>query len=213
MGNNHEENPLNIELCREGLALYPDCDGKTMAHVLAEECPRMLMRIMNSNPDKKNPIAYLIADDKGETPKSIAIQNLKLQLKLDFLPVHRGSNSNMAALSFFESLPDTQPDVEIYKSEAKAYAEEVAAYRAKAAAEAKADAQAKADARPMGYDMAIKGPELIPLLSRNQRNGSGQGGRRSRKRNNRNKKRVKTLKNKKKYRSSRVRRFHSKNKK
>ena len=41
----------------------------------------------------------------------------------------------------------------------------------------------------------------------------GQGGRRSRKRNNRNKKRVKTLKNKKKYRSSRVRRFHSKNKK
>ena len=205
--NNHEENPLNIELCREGLALYPDCDGKTMAHVLAKECPRMLMRIMNSNPDKKNPIAYLIADDKGETPKSIAIQNLKLQLELNFLPLHRGSN--MAALSFFQSLPDTQPDVEIYKSEAKAAAEEKAAYRAKA------DAQAKADARPMGYNMADRGPIIKDILSLKDRKlqGQGQGGRRSRKRNNRNKKRVKTLKNKKKYRSSRARRFHSKNKK
>jgi hypothetical protein len=231
--NNHEENPLNIELCREGLALYPDCDGKTMAHVLAKECPRILMRIMNSNPDKKNPIAYLIADDKGETPKSIAIQNLKLQLELDFLPLHR--ESNMAALSFFESLPDTQPDVEIYKSEskaaaetlaayrakadaeAKAAAEAVAAYRAKADAEAKAAAEAVAAARPMGYDMAIKGPDLRPILSLKDRKlqgpGPGKGGRRSRKRNNRNKKRVKTLKNKKKYRSSRARRFHSKNKK
>ena len=65
----------------------------------------------------------------------------------------------------------------------------------------------------LGYDMATRGPELRPILSRNQRNGQGQGGRRSRKKNNRNKKRVKTLKNKKKYRSPRARRFRSKNKK
>ena len=224
---NHEENPLNIELCREGLALYPDCDGKTMAHVLAKECPRILMRIMHSNPNKKNPIAYLIADDKGETPKSIAIKILELQLKMDFVPVHR--ESNMRALSFFESLPDPQPDVEIYKSEAKAAAETLAAYRAKADAEAKAaaeavaayrakaDAEAKAAAetvaayRAKASAYAVRSKYLSKLGF--GRGRQGEGGRRSRKRNNRNKKHIKTLKNKKKYRSSRARRFRSKNKK
>jgi hypothetical protein len=113
------------------------------------------------------------------------------------------------AMTFFNSLPDTQPDVEEYKIKADA----VVQAKQKAADEAKL----KAD---LGYDMKQQGPPLMPLLSKkkrvvqgpNQASQTSRGGRRSRKKNNRNKKRVKTL-NKKKYRSSRTRRFRSKNKK
>ena len=119
-------NPLNIELCsaetelvpgspdREGNVRYVakfakprNPDGRTMAHLLAERCPRILMRLMvdpqvkdffilkfdddhnekyhNSTgvyvqPSQRflpNPIAYLLPDVNGDTPKSLAIAQLR----------------------------------------------------------------------------------------------------------------------------------------
>ena len=236
----HDANPLNVVLCREDLLkpyefsglvhsageleypLYsPGCDGKTMAHLLAERCPSILMRFIHVNPEKNNPIAYLIADERGETPKSIAIRELQVVLKNpDSLPDMR--EKAIRAMTFFNSLPDTQPDVEEYKSQADAVAQTKAEYQAKQKAEyqAKQKAAEEAQLKVLGYDMAMKGPLLMPPLSKTERinlqgpSQASQGGRRSRKKNNRNKKRVKvkTL-NKKKYRSSRTRRFRSKNKK
>lgn len=230
---NDDANPLNVVLCREDLLkpyefsglvhsagelehpLYPPvCDGKTMAHLLAERCPSILMRIIHVNPEKNNPIAYLIADERGETPKSIAIRELQVVLKNpDSLPDM--IEKAMRAMTFFNSLPDRQPDVEEYNIKAEQKAEYQAKKKAKK--EAKKEAQLKA---VMGYDMAKEGPafdtRFQPLTLQGRRifknqleTELGQGGRRSRKKNNRNKKRVKTL-NKKKYRLSRMRRCKNK---
>jgi hypothetical protein len=117
-------NPLNIELCSAEIKLVPSSpdregnvkyvakfakprnpDGRTMAHLLAERCPRVLMRLMadprvkdffvlkfDDDHDEKyqgqrvyierskrflpNPIAYLLPDVNGDTPKSLAIAQL-----------------------------------------------------------------------------------------------------------------------------------------
>lgn len=230
---NDYANPLNVVLCREDLLKpyefsglvhsageleYPPhppvCDGKTMAHLLAERCPSILMRIIHVNPEKNNPIAYLIADERGETPKSIAIRELQVVSKNpDSLPDM--IEKAVGAMTFFNSLPDRQPDVEEYNIKADALVQQKAEYQAKK--KAKKEAQLKA---VMGYDMAKEGPafdtRFQPLTLQGRRifknqleTELGQGGRRSRKKNNRNKKRVKTL-NKKKYRLSRMRRCKNK---
>ena len=117
-------------------------DGKTMAHLLAS-CPRILMRLMVDPSIKEffvlkfedtdvekyqntkaayieqskrfipNPIAYSIPDVNGDTPRSLAIAQLKNAVADTrgitdprFLNLHRVERE---ALQFFESLPEPQP--------------------------------------------------------------------------------------------------------
>jgi hypothetical protein len=140
-------NPLNIELCAAEVELHPTAsdsaglvryiakfakpgnpDGRTMAHLLAEECPRILMRMMVDPAVKMkflhdretrfeiqrtveqfeaHPIAYLIADARGETPKSLAIKKLnEARDESSILPKLQQVESS--AIAFFESLPEPQ---------------------------------------------------------------------------------------------------------
>ena len=140
-------NPLNIELCAAEVELDPTApdsaglvryvakftkprnpDGRTMAHLLAEECPRILMRMMVDPAVKMkflheretrfeiqrtgvhfeaNPIAYLIADSRGETPKSLAIRKLDVaRSEAAILPKLQEVESR--AYDFFMALPDPQ---------------------------------------------------------------------------------------------------------
>jgi hypothetical protein len=120
-----DPNPLNIELCSAETELVPSApdsegrvryvakfvkpinpDGRTMAHLLALRCPRILMRLMidpqikdffvlkfsDEHNEKYNdpmgvyvepsdrfipsPIAYSIPDVNGDTPRSLAIAQL-----------------------------------------------------------------------------------------------------------------------------------------
>ena len=155
-GITRDPNPLNIELCSAEVELVPSSpdregnvryvakfakprnpDGRTMAHLLAERCPRILMRLMvdpqvkdffilkfdddhnekyhNSTgvyvqPSKRflpNPIAYLLPDVNGDTPKSLAIAQLTDAVSnARFRDLHRVEG---IALDFFSSLPDPQP--------------------------------------------------------------------------------------------------------
>ena len=155
-GITREPNPLNIEACSAETELVPsepdsegnvryvakfvkpkNPDGKTMAHLLAESCPRILMRLMVDPSIKEffvlkfkdtdvekyqntkaafierskrfipNPIAYSIPDVNGDTPRSLAIAQL----------TNAVANARFAdlhrveseALHFFESLPEPQP--------------------------------------------------------------------------------------------------------
>ena len=151
-----QPNPLNIEACSAETELVPsepdsegnvryvakfvkpkNPDGKTMAHLLAESCPRILMRLMVDPSIKEffvfkfedtdvekyknmkvwiesgkrfipNPIAYSIPDVNGDTPRSLAIAQLKNAVVADarFVDLHRVERE---ALQFFESLPEPQP--------------------------------------------------------------------------------------------------------
>lgn len=149
-------NPLNIELCSAEVELVPrspdhegnvryvakfakprNPDGRTMAHLLAERCPRILMRLMvdptvkdffvlkfDDDHDEKyqdsrvyieqskrflpNPIAYSIPDVNGNTPKSLAIAQLTDAVaNARFRDLHRVESR---ALEFFSSLPEPQPE-------------------------------------------------------------------------------------------------------
>ena len=140
-------NPLNVELCAAEVELDPTApdsaglvryvakftkprnpDGRTMAHLLAEECPRILMRMMVDPAVKMkfrhdretrfeiqqtgaqfdaNPIAYLIADSRGETPKSLAIRKLDEAMRESaILPNLQQIESR--AYDFFMALPEPQ---------------------------------------------------------------------------------------------------------
>ncbi|MEI6203494.1 MAG: hypothetical protein WCP68_16210 [Enhydrobacter sp.] len=142
-------NPLNIELCAAEVELDPTSpdsaglvryiakfakpvhpDGRTMAHLLAEECPRILMRMMvdpavkmkflhdretrfeiqrTGEQFEAHPIAYLIADARGDTPKSLAIKKLnEARGESSILPKLQQVESS--AIAFFESLPEPQRD-------------------------------------------------------------------------------------------------------
>lgn len=155
-GITRDPNPLNIELCSAEVELVPSSpdregnvryvakfakprnpDGRTMAHLLAERCPRILMRLMvdpqvkdffilkfdddhnekyhNSTgvyvqPSQRflpNPIAYLLPDVNGDTPKSLAIAQLTDAVSnARFRDLHRVESK---ALEFFTSLPEPQP--------------------------------------------------------------------------------------------------------
>ena len=155
-GITRQPNPLNIEACSAETELVPsepdsegnvryvakfvkpkNPDGKTMAHLLAESCPRILMRLMVDPSIKEffvlkfedtdvekyqntkvwierskrfipNPIAYSIPDVNGDTPRSLAIAQLKNAVVADarFVDLHRVERE---ALQFFESLPEPQP--------------------------------------------------------------------------------------------------------
>lgn len=150
-------NPLNIELCSAEVELVPTSpdregnvryvakfvkprnpDGRTMAHLLAERCPRILMRLMvdpqvkdffvlkfddrdneryqnstgvyvyHSKRFLPNPIAYSIPDVNGNTPKSLAIAQLT-----DAVANARFRDLHRVesiALEFFSSLPEPQPE-------------------------------------------------------------------------------------------------------
>jgi hypothetical protein len=150
-------NPLNIELCSAETELVPSApdsegrvryvakfvkprnpDGRTMAHLLAERCPRVLMRLMvdpqirgvfvlkyNDKDNEKyqtstgvyvehskrfipNPIAYSIPDVNGDTPRSLAIAKLT-----EAVATARFRDLHLVesrALEFFSSLPEPQPD-------------------------------------------------------------------------------------------------------
>ena len=152
-----DPNPLNIELCSAEVELVPSSpdregnvryvakfvkprnpDGRTMAHLLAERCPRILMRLMadpqirdvfvlkfDDRDNEKyqnsrgvyvehskrfipNPIAYSIPDVNGDTPRSLAIAHLT-----DAVSNARFRDLHRVesrALDFFSSLPDPQPD-------------------------------------------------------------------------------------------------------
>jgi hypothetical protein len=100
-------NPLNVELCAADIEIVPSSglqfvarfvnpmtpDGKTMAHFLAERGPQLLYRLMGDAHfnASDNPIAYLIPDATGQTPKSIAM-----------------STCTPRDCAFFTSLPDPQ---------------------------------------------------------------------------------------------------------
>ena len=140
-------NPLNVELCAAEVELDPTApdsaglvryvakftkprnpDGRTMAHLLAEECPRILMRMMLDPAVKMkflhdretrfeiqltgekfdaNPIAYLIADSRGETPKSLAMRKLnEARIEAAILPKLQQIESR--AYDFFMALPEPQ---------------------------------------------------------------------------------------------------------
>jgi hypothetical protein len=140
-------NPLNVELCAAEVELDPTApdsaglvryvakftkprnpDGRTMAHLLAEECPRILMRMMVDPAVKMkflheretrfeiqrtgeqfdaNPIAYLIADAHGETPKSLAMRKLDIAVReAAILPKLQEVESR--AYDFFMALPEPQ---------------------------------------------------------------------------------------------------------
>ena len=140
-------NPLNVELCAAEVELDPTApdsaglvryvakftnprnpDGRTMAHLLAEECPRILMRMMLDPAVKMkflhdpktrfeiqqtgaqfdaNPIAYLIADSRGETPKSLAMRKLDEAMRESaILPNLQQIESR--AYDFFRALPEPQ---------------------------------------------------------------------------------------------------------
>ena len=140
-------NPLNVELCAAEVELDPTApdsaglvryvakftkprnpDGRTMAHLLAEECPRILMRMMVDPAVKMkfrhdhetrfeiqrtgaqfdaNPIAYLIADSRGETPKSLAMKKLdQASRDAEILPKLQEIESR--AYDFFMALPEPQ---------------------------------------------------------------------------------------------------------
>ena len=154
-GITREPNPLNIEACSAETELVPsepdsegnvryvakfvkpkNPDGKTMAHLLAESCPRILMRLMVDPSIKEffvfkfedtdvekyknmkvwiesgkrfipNPIAYSIPDVNGDTPRSLAIAQLTNAVaNARFADLHRVESE---ALHFFESLPEPQP--------------------------------------------------------------------------------------------------------
>ena len=150
-------NPLNIELCSAETELVPSApdsegrvryvakfvkprnpDGRTMAHLLAERCPRILMRLMvdpqvrhffvlkfddrdnekyqnsrgvyveHSNRFIPNPIAYSIPDVNGDTPRSLAIAHLT-----DAVANARFRDLHRVesmTLDFFSSLPDPQTE-------------------------------------------------------------------------------------------------------
>jgi len=155
-GITRDPNPLNIELCSAEVELVPrspdhegnvryvakfakprNPDGRTMAHLLAERCPRILMRLMvdpkvkdffvlkfDDDGDEKyqnskvyveqskrflpNPIAYSIPDVNGNTPKSLAIAQLTDAVaNARFRDLHRVESR---ALEFFSSLPEPQPE-------------------------------------------------------------------------------------------------------
>lgn len=156
-GITREPNPLNIELCSAEVVLVPSSpdregnvryvakfakpsnpDGRTMAHLLAERCPRILMRLMvdpqvkdffvlkfddRDNEKYKNstgvyveqskrflpnPIAYLLPDVNGDTPKSLAIAKLiEAVTNAHFRDLHHVESR---ALQFFRSLPEPQPE-------------------------------------------------------------------------------------------------------
>ena len=140
-------NPLNVELCAAEVELDPTTpdsaglvryvakftkprnpDGRTMAHLLAEECPRILMRMMvdpavklKFHHDREtrfeiqqtgaqfdaNPIAYLITDARGETPKSLAMRKLnEARIEAAILPNLQQIESR--AYDFFMALPEPQ---------------------------------------------------------------------------------------------------------
>jgi hypothetical protein len=156
-GITRDPNPLNIELCSAEVELVPSSpdregnvryvakfakprnpDGRTMAHLLAERCPRILMRLM-VDPHVKDffvlkfddehnekyhnsrgvyverskrfipsPIAYSIPDVNGDTPRSLAIAQLT-----DAVANARFRDLHRVesrALDFFSSLPDPQPE-------------------------------------------------------------------------------------------------------
>jgi len=154
-GITREPNPLNIELCSAETELVPskpdsegnvryvakfvkpkNPDGRTMAHLLAERCPRILMRLMvdpsikdffvlkfeDTDVEKyrgskvyiessrrfiPNPIAYAIPDVNGDTPRSLAIAQLtNAAATARFADLH---GLEKKALQFFESLPIPQP--------------------------------------------------------------------------------------------------------
>ena len=145
-GQSVSANPLNIELCAAEVELHPTApdsaglvryvakfanprnpDGRTMAHLLAEECPRVLMRMMQNGEKGNNyfnvttttaympanPIAYLIADSRGETPKSLAMRKLYQAMresailpKLQQKPKLQQIESR--AYEFFRALPVPQ---------------------------------------------------------------------------------------------------------
>lgn len=150
-------NPLNIELCSAEVELVPSSpdregnvryvakfvkprnpDGRTMAHLLAERCPRILMRLMVDpqvkdffvlkfddehnekyhistgvyvEPSKRfipNPIAYSLPDVNGDTPRSLAISKLT-----EAVSNARFRDLHLVesrTLQFFSSLPDPQPE-------------------------------------------------------------------------------------------------------
>jgi hypothetical protein len=156
-GITRDPNPLNIELCSAEVELVPSSpdregnvryvakfakprnpDGRTMAHLLAERCPRILMRLMVDPhvkdffvlkfDDERNekyhnsrgvyvqrskrfipsPIAYSIPDVNGDTPRSLAIAHLT-----DAVSTARFRDLHRVesrALDFFSSLPDPQPE-------------------------------------------------------------------------------------------------------
>lgn len=154
-GITREPNPLNIELCSAETELVPskpdskgnvryvakfvkpkNPDGRTMAHLLAERCPRILMRLMvdpsikdffvfkfeDTDVEKyqgsnvyiesgrrfiPNPIAYAIPDVNGDTPRSLAIA----QLTNAMISVNSAELRVIEerALNFFKSLPVPQP--------------------------------------------------------------------------------------------------------
>ena len=153
----HNPNPLNIELCSAETELVPSApdsegrvryvakfvkprnpDGRTMAHLLAERCPRILWRLMvdpqikdvfvlkfNDRDNEKyqkttgvyverskrfipSPIAYSIPDVNGDTPRSLAIAHLT-----DAVANARFRDLHRVesmALEFFSSLPEPQPE-------------------------------------------------------------------------------------------------------
>jgi hypothetical protein len=156
-GITRQPNPLNIELCSAEVELVPSSpdregnvryvakfakprnpDGRTMAHLLAERCPRILMRLMvdpqvkdffvlkfddrdnekyqNSREDYveqskrflPNPIAYSIPDVNGDTPKSLAIAKLTDAVANAHFRDLHRVESR--ALEFFTSLPEPQPE-------------------------------------------------------------------------------------------------------
>jgi hypothetical protein len=140
-------NPLNVELCAAEVELDPTAadsaglvryvakftkprnpDGRTMAHLLAEECPRILMRMMvdpavklKFHHDREtrfeiqrtgaqfdaNPIAYLIADARGETPKSLAMRKLN-EARIDAAILPNLQQIESRAYDFFMALPEPQ---------------------------------------------------------------------------------------------------------
>ena len=150
-------NPLNIELCSAETELVPSApdsegrvryvanfvksrnpDGRTMAHLLAERCPRILRRLMVDpqirdffvlkfddkdnvkyqkstgvwiEPSQRfipNPIAYSIPDVNGDTPRSLAIAQLTEAVANARFRDLHRVES--IALEFFSSLPEPQPE-------------------------------------------------------------------------------------------------------
>ena len=104
-----DPNPLNTELCS---AEDPIPDGKTMAHFLAERHPQLLQRLMEdtqyfNNPT--NPIAYLITDATGESPKGIAIKKSTVLSGMTNRTTFQHQFKELRGVfNYFNSLPDSQ---------------------------------------------------------------------------------------------------------
>lgn len=104
-----DPNPLNTELYS---AEHPIPDGKTMAHFLAERHPQLLQRFMEdtqyfNNPT--NPIAYLITDATGESPKGIAIKKSTVLSGMTNRTTFRHQFKELRGVfNYFNSLPDSQ---------------------------------------------------------------------------------------------------------